>query len=128
MKKRQTWLVITLMCVAPIAGACASPATQRDVASISTPAAAPTGTGQKGPQDPLDGDPFSRCMKENGAGTGMADITQLPGGNGNGTVAPTGSPVDPGVMRRALDKCKQYLPDGGQPKPLSAAQLEQERK
>jgi hypothetical protein len=65
------------------------------------------------------GDQFTKCMKDNGVDTGT---TSDDAGGGPTTIS--ASPDDAGKRKAALDKCRQFLPDGGNVKPMNAEQLE----
>ena len=111
--------VVLATVLAVAVSSCGSPEKTRDVASVPTTG---TTTGQQSGQNGA-GDPFSQCMKENGADAG----TSLDGNSG--TVSPgTRSPEEQRRQQEAMAKCAQYLPDGGKPKPLSPEALEQGRK
>lgn len=72
-------------------------------------------------------DKYSKCMRENGAELQSQEIPN--DGSGQGTVQQqTSAPeVDLEKQRAADEKCRQYLPDGGNPKPMNPEQLEQAR-
>lgn len=76
---------------------------------------------------------FQQCMKDHGV-----DNVQIADGSdgGNGPVTMNGPSGDssggpqaaPENVQAAMEQCKQYLPNGGTPPKLSAADLERERK
>jgi len=77
---------------------------------------------------------FNQCMKDQGVDTQLnVAVGDSQGGGGPVTVQQSdgpgqGPPVDPKKVDEAMQKCKQYLPNGGQPPKISAEELEQERK
>ncbi|MFJ9448036.1 hypothetical protein ACIRRH_40350 [Kitasatospora sp. NPDC101235] len=73
---------------------------------------------------------FAQCMREQGVD--MADPPTGEIGGGPGPARPSGphannspSEPDPGAGGGAFDKCRTFLPNGGMPRPLSAADLAQ---
>lgn len=118
--------------IAPLAGAitlaalltaaCAASPQAQDVASIS---GSNQPSGSKAPGLTGD-DEFTKCLRENG---GAPQEVEVPvDGSGQGTL--NGSPpaqADQEAQRKALEKCRQFLPDGGNPKPMSPENLEQAR-
>lgn len=84
-------------------------------------AAAPSGD-----QDEL-AQQFQRCMKEQGVevqmatgGGGSTTMEVGPGASGD----PAGSQSDPKKVEAAMEKCKQYAPNGGTPPKADPAQAE----
>jgi len=77
------------------------------------------------------GDPFkfAQCMRDNGI-KNWPDPQPDSGGSKDGgparVIAPEGA--DPQQIRQAMEKCKQYLPNGGDAPQDSAADLEERRK
>ncbi|HCT78871.1 MAG TPA: hypothetical protein DGG94_10100 [Micromonosporaceae bacterium] len=75
-------------------------------------------------KDTGDGVKFARCMRDNG----VPDFPD-PKPNGNGGLA---IEVPEGVSREEVDaamqKCRQYLPNGGEPEKVDPAAIEQQRK
>ncbi|PZG00807.1 hypothetical protein [Micromonospora endophytica] len=63
---------------------------------------------------------FARCMRENGVD--MPD----PGGDGGSRFQFNGD-VDRSKLQAAMEKCRELMPNGGQPPQLDAQQLEQMR-
>jgi hypothetical protein len=88
-----------------------------DVASAS--GSARTSAGAKAPPGG-DALKFAQCMRDNG----VPDFRD-PGSEG-GALVPPGT--DPKAVEAAQQKCKQYLPDGGQPPNVSAEDLERSRR
>jgi hypothetical protein len=65
---------------------------------------------------------FTQCMRDNGV-----DVPD-PAAGEKGPVAATAKPPDPAKMEKAMEKCRGFLPHGGEaPKP-DAAQIERMRK
>lgn len=72
-------------------------------------------------------DAYSKCMRDNGAEVQSQEIPN--NGTGQGTAQQGTVPqVDQEKQRAAHEKCRQHLPDGGNPKPMNPEQLEQARK
>jgi hypothetical protein len=72
-------------------------------------------------------DAYSKCMRDNGAELQSQEIPN--DGSGQGTAQQGNQPqVDQERQRVAHEKCRQHLPDGGNPKPMNPEQLEQARK
>jgi len=95
--------------------------------SQSDPNVASTGgTNQTNPA-PTDEDAYSKCMRDNGAPVLSQEIPN--DGSGSGTAQQGNQPqADQEKQRAAHEKCRQYLPDGGNLKPMNPEQLEQARK
>jgi hypothetical protein len=104
-----------------LSAACASKAPERDVASI---------TGSQAPGAAASGAPdqeaFVRCMEENGGTVGRVEGPNNGQPNGQVSGAPQ-SDGEPAKQQQALEKCRQFLPDGGAPQRMSPEQLEQAR-
>jgi hypothetical protein len=65
---------------------------------------------------------FAQCMRERGI-----DMPDPQDGNGKGMISlPEG--VDPQKAQAAMQQCKQYLPNGGEPAKMDAQQVDQQRK
>jgi hypothetical protein len=101
--------------------ACASSDPHRRVATISGSGTSSTGQTAAGPQGQ---DEFTRCMKDNGA-----EPQQVQVDGGSGTVQHTAQPQadQRKQQQQAMDKCRRYLPNGGNPQPMRPEQLEQAR-
>ncbi len=87
------------------------------------------GGGASGDGDRAQVMKFAQCMREHGV-----DMPDPPGGRigtGPGPAAPSvpqapsSSVVGPGASGDAFEKCRTFLPNGGQPQRLSAADLAQ---
>jgi hypothetical protein len=101
--------------------ACTSGAGDTGVASLSSPAQSSSGQVPNG-QDGQDA--FTKCMKDNGVDINSGGTPDdQNGGNSQGSA----SPADQRAQQEALDKCRQFLPDGGTAKPLGPEALEQAR-
>ncbi|HET6708970.1 hypothetical protein [Amycolatopsis sp.] len=113
-------MIFAVLAAALTVTACGPADAGRDVASVPTTSATGTsGAAQNGAEDP-----YTKCMKENGAepGTSLGEI-------GSGTVTQgTQSPEQQRKQQEAMAKCGKHLPDGGKPQPLSPEALEQGRK
>jgi hypothetical protein len=96
---------------------CDTPRSGDDVASASGSARA-SGGGKVPPRG--DALKFAQCMRDNG----VPDFRD-PGDEG-GALVPEGT--DPKAVEAAQQKCKQYLPDGGQPPNVSAEDIERSRR
>jgi hypothetical protein len=96
-------------------------------AGNSDPNVASTGGGTRSNTAPGTEDAYSKCMRDNGAEVQNQEIPN--NGSGQGTAQQGNQPqVDQEKQRAAHEKCRQYLPDGGNPKPMNPEQLEQARK
>ncbi|MBP2320747.1 hypothetical protein JOF56_001132 [Kibdelosporangium banguiense] len=118
----RSWAVLAIgSCV--LAAGCGASEAGPQVASVSTPGSASSGPARPG--DP-NKDPFSECMRQQGVEPRSVDDSAGGGGSGQDQAGqpPAG---DQRKRQEALDKCRQFLPDGGQPKPMSAEALEQAR-
>jgi hypothetical protein len=67
---------------------------------------------------------FAACMRDHGVD--LPDPTD--DGNGGGVAIRVPDGTDPKSVDAAMQQCKAYLPNGGKPPTLDAAQLEQVRK
>lgn len=67
---------------------------------------------------------FGQCMRDNGV-PNFAD-PKFDGNGGMSIDAPEGA--DPAKVDAAMQKCKQFMPNGGEPQKLDPARLEQLRK
>jgi hypothetical protein len=72
------------------------------------------------------GDPveFAKCMRENG----VPDYPDPQTDQNGGMMIKPPDGADPAKVQAAMEKCKQYLPNGGVPPKADAQQLEQQRK
>lgn len=95
------------------------------VASISTPpssgAASADNSSGKSDEDRMR--EFAKCMRDHGVD--MPD--PKPGEGGGMAITLGGDPADQGKMESAQKACKQFLPNGGEPKPLDPAELDKMR-
>jgi len=124
--RERLWKIVPLAGAIAIAAvltaSCATNAPANDVASISD-TKAPSGDNQPG----MDGnDQFTKCLKENGGAPNAVEVPM--DGSGEGSLNQSGAPqADREAQQKALEKCRQFLPDGGNPKPMSQEALEQAR-
>jgi hypothetical protein len=65
---------------------------------------------------------FAQCMRENGV-----DMPDPEPGEG-GVKVRLGGDIDPAKAQAAMEKCRSYLPNGGQPRKLDPQQVENMRK
>jgi hypothetical protein len=82
----------------------------------------PNATGGANAAQRGDGLKFAQCMRENG----VPDFKDPGGDSGGGALIPQGSDED--VVKAAMEKCKQYSPNGGEPPQIDAESIEQQRK
>jgi hypothetical protein len=96
------------------------------VATAGSGAPASAGTGSPSQADPYK---FAQCMRDNGI-KNWPDPQADTGGSRDGgparVIAPEGA--DPKQIRETQEKCKQYLPNGGDAPERDAADVEQMRK
>lgn len=115
------WLTPILLAALLLATGCAAKVGSNEVASVSGVSSAPLDADQ---------DEFRRCMKEHGVDLDAnSDSNELGGGSGHDS-GKVDSTKPPGQQQRelaALEQCRQHLPNGGNPKPLSEEELEQAR-
>lgn len=109
---------IVMMLALGSAGCSRSPANDPTVASAqdggAKPSAVPSASASADPDAPLK---FSRCMRANG-------LSWFPDPSGGKLQIVTPKGVDPKTVDAAREKCKQFMPDGGNaPKP-SAEDIE----
>ncbi|WP_343449951.1 hypothetical protein [Micromonospora oryzae] len=114
------WLTPILL-VTLLATGCSAKVGGREVASVSGVSQAPQEANQ---------DEFRRCMRDQGVDLDAnGDSSELGGGSGHDS-GKVDSTKPPGQQQRelaALEQCRQHLPNGGNPKPLSEEELEQAR-
>jgi hypothetical protein len=65
---------------------------------------------------------YTECLRENGV-----DVKDAPAGGG-GAIAVPAQPADGGEGDDAFEKCEEHLPNGGEPEPVSAEDLDEMRK
>jgi hypothetical protein len=70
---------------------------------------------------------YAQCMRDNGVDMPDPEVNEN-GGVKFGGPATDGQPVDREKVQAAQEKCKQYLPNGGEPPKLTTEQLDQMRK
>lgn len=103
-----------------LVGGCSADSPRPEVASVSSPAATSPGQAPPGGQDE-----FTKCMLDNGVDLNAGGTPDDEGGDG--TSQGTSSPADQRTQQEALAKCREFLPDGGAPKPLGEEALQQAR-
>jgi hypothetical protein len=93
--------------------------------------AGPSGTAERPAGDPAElARQFAQCMKEQGVevevetGDGDGIGIEIGGGSKDGD----GSGSDPKQVEAAMEKCKQFAPNGGEPPKLDPAGVEEMRK
>jgi hypothetical protein len=82
----------------------------------------PDATGSANAAQRGDALKFAQCMRENG----VPDFKDPGGDSGGGALVPQGT--DQEVVRAAMEKCKQYSPNGGEPPQLDAESVDRQRK
>jgi hypothetical protein len=112
-RTRLTLLLIPALMALPACAKGSGGSGDSDVASVRTATAPPN-------------EAFSRCMRENGAQPMEGVTGGFEGGSGQGGTSNL-SPEDRLKQEEAMKKCRQFLPDGGVPKPMSTADLERMR-
>ncbi|MFG1804231.1 hypothetical protein ACGFI4_29195 [Micromonospora carbonacea] len=114
------WLTPVLLATL-LATGCAAEVGGKEVASVSGASQAPQEADQ---------DEFRRCMRQQGVDLDAnSDSSELGGDSGHDS-GKVDSTKPPGQQQRelaALEQCRQHLPNGGNPKPLSEEELEQAR-
>jgi len=114
---RKAWLLLPFLlagCVAPAAGG--------DGVATAGGATPSAGASTAATDDDGDGLKFAQCMRDHGL-TWFKDPE--PGQRGVRIAVPQGQ--DEAKVDAAMEACKKYLPDGGEPPKLNAEQLEQLR-
>jgi hypothetical protein len=81
----------------------------------------PRTSGSANPAQKGDALAFARCMRENG----LPDFKD-PGASEGGPLVPEGA--DEEVVKAAMEKCRQYSPNGGEPPKVDEQTLEWERR
>ncbi|MER7439183.1 hypothetical protein [Micromonospora avicenniae] len=118
---RRGMLALPLLLALGVAG-CGAPSEEPAVATAGGGAAA---TASASPVTQLGDDErrlrFTTCMRENGVD--MPDPEP-----GSGQRLRFGKGTDPEEIEAAMEKCRQYLPNGGEKLKLNPEQLEQARK
>ncbi|WP_162908246.1 hypothetical protein [Allorhizocola rhizosphaerae] len=110
---RKQRLILLLLVPALIAlPACSEGPKDSNVASMQTPTAPAN-------------EAFTKCMRENGAQPGGVS-GGMEGGTGQGGDSNM-SPEERLKQEEAMKKCRQFLPNGGNPQPMSTADLERMR-
>jgi hypothetical protein len=110
--------VLLAVAVAAVAG-CGKPSGTPGVATANSGSAASRSATPDAMSDQEHLLRFAQCMRDNG----VPDFPDPKDGNMN---LPNG--VDPQKVQAAQEKCKQYLPNGGQPRRADPQQMEQLRK
>jgi hypothetical protein len=118
----RTAVVLTLLLAVAVAG-CSRPSSTPGVATARSGAAA-SGSPTPSLSDQDRALKFGQCMRDNG----VPDFRDPKVGDngGFGIEAPNGA--DPAKVDAAMQKCKQYLPGGGQPQKADPQVVEQLRK
>lgn len=117
MRGRLTVATLLAILAVTMATACADDNTP-GVASMGP---ASSSAGGPGP------DAFSRCMRDNGVDLDDGAFVSDDFNNASGWVEQTQPPDLQRRQHEALEKCRQYLPDGGNPQPMSAEELDRAR-
>ncbi|WP_117211886.1 hypothetical protein [Allorhizocola rhizosphaerae] len=123
-RKQRSGIVLLLGLVVALA-ACAPKDDGNRVATVGG-AASPASSGTAGQGDAFK---FAQCMRDNGI-KNWPDPQPDTGGSRDGgparVIAPEGA--DPKQIQQAQEKCKQYLPNGGDAPQRGAEDVEQMRK
>lgn len=120
----RTGIVLGLLLAMGLAG-CGRADNGDGVATAGGPGSSPTATARAGGQSEQDlALRFGQCMRDNG----VPDFPdpRFNEGGGMSIDAPEGS--DPQKVDAAMQKCKQYMPNGGEPPKLDPQMVEQNRK
>jgi hypothetical protein len=122
MRTRTIAVFALLLALGPAAACARGGGTDPQVASAkkadATPSASPSASASRDPDAPVK---FSRCMREHG-------ISWFPDPGADGRMAlaiPQGT--DKAKMDAAMEACKKFAPNGGQPPKMSAEDLEKAR-
>jgi hypothetical protein len=123
----RTGLVLGLLLALSVAGCGDKGGGAKKVATAGNGAKA--SSSAKASNGPFDPTKYAQCMRENG----VPDFPD-PEVDADGRIRMSmpqgvdGQQLDKTVLDAATAKCKQYMPNGGEPPQLDAKQLEQQRK
>jgi hypothetical protein len=127
------YLVLATIGLALLTGACGKHKDKGDdVASLTGNKANPSASASTSDEDfQAQAEKFQKCMKDHGVEVHMA----VPGDDDGGpvTIQSSHGPNDPAEpskeqMDKAMEACRQYAPNGGEPEQLDPETLEQVRK
>ncbi|TDW79543.1 hypothetical protein [Kribbella sp. VKM Ac-2566] len=126
--RRMSWPGFALVSVLLfLITACGQTGHDKEVATAGGSATAGASAGTGGKADEFK---FAQCMRDNGIKNWpdpqSDDGTGSKSGGPAKVIGPEG--VDPKTVQETMQKCKQYLPNGGEPPENDPAQLEQMRK
>jgi hypothetical protein len=112
-----------------LAAACARPDAGPSVASANGGGGGAGAAASPTPQASMDrgeqARQFAECMR--GEGVDMPDPEVGEGGKTRMRIGAREGAVDKKTMNAAMEKCRHLLPNGGEPRPLSAEDLERAR-
>ncbi|MEV4758863.1 hypothetical protein AB0J86_27720 [Micromonospora sp. NPDC049559] len=126
MRRRLASGLLVLPAMLALAAGCGKPSGGEGVATAGGGAGA-QGSASPAAAEVSDADrqlKFAQCMRENGVE--MPDPE--PGEAGKGFRINLGGDVSPEKAKAAMEKCRSYMPNGGQPPKLDPEQVEKMRK
>ena len=116
-------LVTGLLLAVALSG-CAKPRANNDIATAGSTGPKASGSAPADNLSPQErAAKFGDCVRSNG----IPDFQDPETGDGGGFMLRAPEGVEPQKMQAAMEKCKRYLPNGGEPPKLDAQQLEQVR-
>ncbi len=121
--RRWRWGLLVVAAATVLTMSCSHRSADREVASVpgNSRSGSPAPGGAAGGPDR-----FNQCMKDNGAEPQL--IPAPMDGNGTGETTQTAPPAaDQRRQQEALEKCRQYVTDGGNTRAMSPQELEQAR-
>jgi hypothetical protein len=118
-------LALGLLLVLGVAGCGGSDGDDGIASAGGTPSASASAGGAGGPDTAAeDGLKFARCMRENG----IPNFPDPKPNDGGGFDISLPDGVDKAKVDAAQERCKQYMPNGGEPQKMPQERLEQLRK
>jgi hypothetical protein len=122
--RRHLLLAAPVLALGLALSGCAGQGGETPAVATANNGAAPTASESAAPSDEELGRKFAQCMRDEGVDMPDPEPGSGPGGARKGAGFAVKVEGGNGEVEAAMEKCRQYLPNGGEMPPLTAEQLE----